>query len=384
MISLAVKTARLIFCPNYVTVENMSIFPRCFLLLSIAAVTLNVAPSNAQSNTVAPLNPKELDRYHLAADYSKQFKGLSVLIMRGGQVVFEEYQNGHNANKAHMLASGTKSFNGIIAAAAVEDGLLKFDDKVSDTITEWKGDELKSKITIRELLSLISGIEPGDNGRPPAYAEAIKLKAKYEPEEYFEYGPASFQVFGELMRRKLLVKNETPLDYLKRRVLNPIGLKVAYWNHQQGQTNMPSGAYLTTREWAKYGQFLLQKGKWDGQQLISEKLLAECFKGSKTNPNYGLTFWLNKANDGEAKVAPKPAGRGRLLDLLGIGAETTIISQQGFGKNLPHDIIVAAGAGKQRLYVIPSLDMVVVRQADQARFEDDEFLSRLLLGKPAE
>ncbi len=366
----------------------MAIFPRFFLILSTAAVTLNAAPSNAQPNITTPLIAKEQDRFHLAAEYSRQYKGLSVLIMKGGQVVFEEYQNGHDANKSHMLASGTKSFNGIIAAAAVEDGLLKFDDKVSDTITEWKGDELKSKITIRELLSLISGIEPGDNGRPPAYAEAIKLKAKYEPEEYFEYGPASFQVFGELMRRKLLAKNEipnfTPLDYLKRRILNPIGLKVAYWNHQQGQPNMPSGAYLTAREWAKYGQFILQKGKWDGQQLISEKLLAECFKGSKTNPNYGLTFWLNRANNGEAKVAPKPARGGRLMDLLGIGAETTKISQQGFGKNLPHDIIVAAGAGKQRLYIIPSLDMVVVRQANQARFEDDEFLSRLLLGTPAE
>jgi CubicO group peptidase (beta-lactamase class C family) len=67
------------------------------------------------------------------------------------------------------LASGTKSFAGVLAAAAQEDKILKLDERVSETITEWKSDKEKSKITIRQLLTLTSGLDTGQNGRPPNY-----------------------------------------------------------------------------------------------------------------------------------------------------------------------------------------------------------------------
>ena len=90
--------------------------------------------------------------YLLAAEYSREQNGLSVLVMKGDKIVFEDYQNGHSANEPNNLFSGTKSFSGVILAAAIEDGLVKgFDEKVSDTITEWRGDPQKAKITIRQL-----------------------------------------------------------------------------------------------------------------------------------------------------------------------------------------------------------------------------------------
>src|SRR5207249_4935391 len=74
----------------------------------------------------------------------------------------------------HRLASGTKSFSGAMLAAAVEDGLLKLDEKVADTITEWKNDQRKSQITIRHLLSLTSGIFGGSTREfSPSYARAV-------------------------------------------------------------------------------------------------------------------------------------------------------------------------------------------------------------------
>ena len=322
----------------------------------------------------------EQESYRLASEYSARHRGLSVLVIKGGKVVFEQYQNGHTAETAHLLASGTKSFSGVMAVAAVEDGLLKLDDRVSDTITEWRGDKQKSRITIRQLLTLTSGIDTGDNGRPPAYAEAIKLGMRHEPGTTFEYGPVPFQVFGEFMRRKLEAKGETPLAYLKRRVFGPIGLEVALWRHQGGQPNLPSGAFLTAREWAKFGRFILNRGKWDGKQIISAKLMAECFEGTKANPNYGLTFWLNRSQDGSANVAAKTGGfNRRLQEVMDRDPETTQMSKQGLGRELPNDIVMAAGAGKQRLYIIPSLDMVIVRQGQQSPFDDREFLSHLLV-----
>lgn len=332
----------------------------------------------------AQSKPQIIDNYGLAAEYSKEFRGLSVLVMKGDKVVFEEYQNGHSAETAHMLASGTKSFSGVILAAAIEDKIIKnFDEKVSETITEWKNDSRKSKISIRQLLSLTSGIDSGAVGRPPTYTDAIGFPIKFDAGTKFEYGPVPFQVFGELMRRKLAAKKETPLDYLKRRILNPIGLTVANWTHQSGQPNLPSGAFLTAREWLKFGQFLKNGGKWNGKQLIKKKLLDELYVGSKANPNYGITFWLNRSNSGIADVSDGAGARGgRLRGLLGENeSETTALSKNGIGAGLDRNIFMAAGAGKQRLYVIPSLDLVIVRQGRQSRFDDGEFLPRLITGR---
>ncbi len=343
-----------------------------YILLFLLVFLVNCF-SHAQTKAVS-------DSYSLAADYSRQYRGLSVLVMKGDKVVFEEYQNGHSADTPWMLASGTKSFSGVILAAAIEDKLIKsFDEKVSDTITEWKSDKRKSKITIRQLLSLTSGIDAGAIGRPPSYSEAIKFPTKFEPGEKFEYGPVPFQVFGELMRRKIDPKGEGVMDYLKRRILDPIGLKVANWTMQNGQPNLPSGAFLSAREWIKFGTFLKNGGKWNGKQLVRTKLLDELYTGSKANPNYGLTFWLNRSNSGKADVSENA---GRLQQLLGDReSETTDISKNGVGNDVAKDLIMAAGAGKQRLYVIPSLDLVIVRQGRQSRFDDREFLTRLLLGK---
>jgi CubicO group peptidase (beta-lactamase class C family) len=227
------------------------------------------------------------------------------------------------------------------------------------------------------LLSLTSGIEVGPNGRPPSYSEAVKFSTKFDPGDKFEYGPVPFQVFGELMRRKLAKKNETVESYMKRRLFDPIGLKAARWTKQENQPNLPSGAFLTTREWAKFGTFLLYGGKVGGKQIISKKMLDELTKGSKANPNYGLTFWLNRSHTGAASIAEGRLGRLRER-LRGEEMGTTAISKNGIDKSIPNDLFMAAGAANQRLYIIPSLDLVIVRQGKMTRFDDKEFLKLLL------
>lgn len=347
-------------------------------LYKVFVLTLGVVSFACATNAQSAAG---ISNYRLAADYSSRTRGLSVLVIKGDKIVFEEYQNGHPAETPWMLASGTKSFSGVMLAAAIDDKLIGgFDEKVSDTIIEWKTDPRKSKITVRQLLSLTSGIAPGPNGRPPAYSAAVKSDIKFEPGEKFEYGPVPFQVFGELMRRKLAPKNEGVLDYLKRRVLDPIGLKVARWTMQEGQPNIPSGAFLTAREWAKFGQFLKNGGKWQGKQLIKRSLLDELYVGSKTNPNYGISFWLNRNHSGDAQVAESSA---RLRQIRGDDDDfgTTAMSKNGVDKMIANDLYMAAGAGNQRLYIIPSQDLVIVRQGRFTRFDDGEFLSLLLTGK---
>jgi len=316
--------------------------PLAATCLALALATVGFA--HAQPVPVARTSPSP---FQPAADYLRTCNGHALLVYRDGQLLFEEYLNGHRRDDPHRLASGTKSFVGVLAVMAVEDELLKLDEKVADTLTEWQGDARKSLVTIRQLLTLTSGLAGGEVGDVPSYKDAVRLaEAKFAPGEKFQYGPVPFQCFGELLRRKLEPRKETIEGYLKRRLLDPIGLKPSFWRKDaDSNPNLPSGVLLTAREWAKFGLFVLNKGAWDGKQLVPEKLLAECFQGSKAHPTYGLTFWLNASDE------------------------------------RPRDLVMAAGAGKQKLYIVPSLKLLVVQFAEAPRrFQEREFLRLVLDG----
>jgi CubicO group peptidase (beta-lactamase class C family) len=147
------------------------------------------------------------------------------------------------------------------------------------------------------------------------------------------------------MRRKLAQKSESVEAYMKRRVLDPIGLKVPRWvKDEDGNVHLPNGMSVTAREWAKFGLLIQHRGNWQGQQIIPAKVLQECFVGTGANPRYGLTFWLK--------------GGGRV----------------------PDDLAMAHGQGSQILYIIPSIELVVVQFAETEQFDDSSFLQRLLVG----
>jgi CubicO group peptidase (beta-lactamase class C family) len=291
--------------------------------------------------------PFTADSLRFAADYLKDHNGHGMLVYYRDKLVFEEYFNGWAADKPHRLASGTKSFSGAMLAAAVEDGLLTLDEKVADTIVEWKDDQRKSQITIRHLLSLTSGILGGSTREPsPSYARAVVIAgAKFWPGQRFQYGPIPYQVFGELMRRKLAAKNESVEAYMKRRVLDPISLRVSRWvKDEDGNVHLPNGMIMTAREWAKFGLFIQHQGSWQGRQIVPWNVLKECFVGTGANPNYGITFWLDSV------------GRPQ------------------------KDVIIAKGLGTQRLYIVPAIDLVVVQFAETEQFDEATFLQRLLAG----
>ena len=314
--------------------------PLAVSFLALALVTTGSAQAQPE-----PAGNSSPSRFQPAAEYLRSCNGHALLVYRDGQLVFEDYFNGHTRDQPHRLASGTKSFVGVLAVMAVEDGLLKLDEKVSDTLTEWQADARKSQITIRQLLTLTSGIAGGETGDVPSYREAVRVaQAKFPPGEKFQYGPIPFQCFGELLRRKLEPRKETVQAYLHRRLLDPIGLKPSSWRKDaDGNSNLPSGALLTAREWAKFGQLVLNKGSWEGRQLVSEKLLVECFQGTKAHPTYGLTFWLNATDE------------------------------------RPRDLVMAAGAGKQKLYLIPSQRLLIVQFAEATRRFQERELLRLVM-----
>lgn len=351
-----------------------SMIPRLVLPVAFA---LLCAPATAPAQgkptptPAAATSPLAIDaeRFALAAEYSKSTKGLSVLVMKDGKVLHEAYHNGHSATKVAELASGTKSFNGVMALAAVEDGILTLDEKVSDTITEWKSDPAKASITVRELLTLSSGVGGGPIGRPPTYSAAVKMPIKAGAAGKFQYGPVPFQVFGELMKRKLADKGEGPLEYMDRRIFKPIGLQYGSWKRdKEGNPHLPSGARMTARDWAKFGELVRTNGAWNGTQIIDASLFPTLVAGTQANGNYGLTFWLKNLNPEDTLITTGNRRRGR--------GQATIPGV------VPPDFFMAAGMGQQRLYIIPSEGLVIVRQGKllSKTFRDDVFLKMLFTG----
>jgi len=307
--------------------------------------------------------------------------------MHRGEVLFEHHAGWSTPERAHPLASGTKSFCGVMLAAAIEDGLISsFEERVSDTIPEWRSDPRLERMTLRELLSLTGGVEGGPTGRPPSYAESVNAKAFASPGERFRYGPIPFQVFGEVMRRKLDPSGEGVGEYLRRRVLDPIGVRVGAWRtDSQGNPQLPSGASLTARDWARFGEMLRNGGLVQGDggptQVIRSDLLAELRQGSRAKPACGVTLWLFDGRSGiDPEVSLREELRRRLRERIGRTAGVVEARPAAPAPSLPSGFM-AAGLGKQRMYVFPELEMVVVRQGTLERssaFTDREFLSRLL------
>lgn len=352
--------------------------------------------------------------YSRAAEYSAGLSGRAVLVLVHGEKVFERYDNGWSAGRVHPLASGTKSFTGVAAMMAVQDGLITLDELACETLTEWRTDPLKSKITIRELLTLSSGLDPADDllggrggsrllgpgrgtknepqARKPGdeprdlFAESLTVKMSGTPGGQFRYGPSHFYAFGEVLRRKLAAAKDGPktvFDYYQRRIFEPLGLTFRVGKDRAGNPKLPGGAVLTAGEWATFGQFVLDRGSWKGKDgtpvgLLRPELLEECFKPSARNPAYGLTWW-RLTDDQAAEGADVADGLLERLRKRALEEQTRGVTGPD-GK--PLNVCMAAGKGKQRLYVIPSLGMVVVRFAEDTRaglaFSDAEFLSRLL------
>lgn len=302
-----------------------------------------------------------------AAAYSAAHGGHALLIKQNGKILHESYTNGHTKSEPHRIYSGTKAFWGLTAFAAEKDGLFSFDERVADTITEWKGDKRKSQITVRQLLDFSHGLEPmfglHENTFADRTAAALKAKVVGTPGKSFIYGPAALQVFHELLARKLQRK-QTPTRYLERKVLGPLGLgSQRYLPDKHGAPLLAAGFMQTARQWSELGTWMLKH----------EEVLMR-LQGSSANAAFAFGFWNNHAAkskaarevDAEAmldKKWPQQSWRNACLS-----------------RSAPADLIACIGSYGQRLYIIPSMKLVIVRLAKDSKPNDAQMLRLLFAG----
>lgn len=267
-----------------------------------------------------------------AVEYARAHDLHALLVSRNGGIECELYGGGYGEEKPHPLYSGTKSFWGVAALRAQEDGLLALDDRVAATFPAWEADDRKSRVTLRMLLQLTAGFGSGGLGASvPSYDTALAMELRSEPGTKFAYGGIALQVFGAVLAAKLAPKNLTPHAYLAARVLEPAKVKVASWRAlPNGTQTLPTGAQLTARDWLAYGLWVLE----------NREELGECFVGSRANPRYGLAWWLG-------------------------------------AKDAPADLFYASGAAGQGLYLAPSEHLAIAHFSKSNSYKHDAFLRRL-------
>lgn len=267
-----------------------------------------------------------------AAAYARKHGLRALAIAQGDDLLIEEYGDGFARETPHPLYSGTKSFWGVATIYAQSDGLLALDERVAQTIDLWNEDPWKRRVTIRMLLSLTAGFGFGGLGSAvPTYERALNMSLRDEPGSRFTYGGIGFQVFGAVFARKLAPRAQTPHDYLHARVLEPAGVRIADWRKlSDGTQPLPTGAFLTARDWLEYGRFVQRE----------RTTLAPCFEGTQANARYGLGWRLGAAG--------APAG-----------------------------FVYASGSGGQALYLVPSLKMTVVHFGKSSSYRHEAFVKRL-------
>jgi len=319
--------------------------------------------------------PRDPQHYRAAAEYSRKHKGLAFLVVKDNTILFEDTENGFEQDRAHHVWSGTKTFTCALALAAEADGKLGLDATLGATLPEIPAGDRRAPLTVRDLLSLTSGLsESGPiltsdmlRARPQVRdKEAWSLReitAVYSAGERFRYAASPFVMFSLMLRRAV---GEDPVDYLERRILAPIGARQTAWlRDPTGHAWWSFGAYVTARSWARFGMLLRDDGVFRGQRILPAGALGACFKGTAAMPAYGLGMWLNRPAK-ELLLPPVLQGR--------FASKGPILLPGG-----PDDLVAAVGYNDNRLYVIPSQHLVIVRfGSGHPRFEDDAFLALVL------
>jgi CubicO group peptidase (beta-lactamase class C family) len=342
----------------------------------------DISQDMASDQGLADQSADLLPRLNLAAaaQYSKNRGGGAVLVQVGDNLIFEQYQNGATATTTFHLHSATKAFWAAACVAAIDDGLLSdLDVSAHALISEWSDAKThpgKNKVTLRTLIELTSGLSQdvdqiqGLNPKAPDIYRYVvdSLQLVSSPGKSFQYGPSHYYAFGVMLSRALAKAGQSPdpLTYLERRIFDPIGLKYDDWARDQaGNPHIPNGAYLTPRNWLRFGRFMLLNGQAAGKQVISKSRLLAMRQPGKVNPGHGGFLWLNA-----------PGGYGHVQNPAPKGSAGGFIYHHGHP-----DMFAAMGAGRNRMYMFPRLDMVVLRNTlgdkGQAAFDDHEFLATL-------
>jgi CubicO group peptidase (beta-lactamase class C family) len=215
------------------------------------------------------------------------------LVIRRGKIVQEIYSARYRVPM--MAMSSTKSITGILVGMLIDDGKIKsIDESVCTYISEWcKG--AKSKVTLRHLLMMTSGLprmyEEGLASTNDKNEFVIKLPLASEPGTKWAYSNEGVQLLSPILDK---AAGEPIQDYARKRLFEPLGMRETRL-HVNNQQHAWTYADMETsaRDFARIGLLMLNKGVWQGRRIVSKRWVEQSTERSQNlNPGYGLLWWL--------------------------------------------------------------------------------------------
>ena len=248
-----------------------------------------VSCTSSQTNLVNGALPREkssqeldaaFDNYLAAVQAAKQDLH-SIMIVKDGKVIKEQWMSEGDAATPHILNSVSKTFTATAVGFAIAEGKLSLSDKVVDIFPDKLpvevSDNLK-KVEVRHLLTMSAGhdTEPSRRSQPED-ADWVEIFLAHpfvhEPGTFFWYNNMGTYMLSAIVQK---VIGEKVVDYLTPRLFDPLAIEGATWQESpQGINTGGWGLYLKTEDLAKMGQLILQGGVWNGEQLISKEWIAE-------------------------------------------------------------------------------------------------------------
>lgn len=280
-------------------------------------------------------------------DYLQLKNTKSFIILVNGRIVLESYLNGHTSTSPWYWASAGKTLTSTVTGIAQQEGILNINNKVSDYLgTGWTSAPLAKEnlITCKNLLSMNSGLNDalGDNVSPANLQYVADAGTRW----------AYHNVYVKLQDVVAQASGQTWTNYFNTKLRDRIGMTGGAWIESGDGLSV---YWSTSRNMARFGLLSLNKGKWNGTTIVNEAYYNEASTTSQTiNQAYGYLWWLN----GKTSFH---------LPQSQIQFPGTLIP------NAPSDTFCALGKNDQKIYVIPSKKMVVIRMGDVANPDNPTF-----------
>jgi CubicO group peptidase (beta-lactamase class C family) len=274
-----------------------------------------------------------------AFDYAGTKSTYGLIVLHHGKIVKEQYWNGWTTATKYAWNSAGKSMVATMCGIAQQDGILNINNKTSTYLgTGWTSLPLAKEnlITVKHNLTMTTGLDdnvPDDNCMTPSC-----LIYKADAGTRWAYHNAPYRLLQDILGN---VSGKPFSQYTNEKLFYKIGINNATWLNYV--------LYTTTRDAARFGSFILSKGSWNGSAILSDAGYFNSMTNTSQNYNlsYGYLWWLN------GKASAMAPG-------------SQIVYPVSLASNAPADMLMALGKDDKKIYVIPSLDVVVVRLGDNA------------------
>ena len=329
-------------------------------------------PVAGQYQTALPMttespSPEFAEALQQVSEYAAARNSTGLVIMHQDAIVLEQYWQGYDQTSKFNAMSMSKSLVGLLIGQAIAEGTItSLDEVAANYLPEWRQDK-RNQITLRDLIYMQSGLRNEDGTSSPlsdlvqlyvgstVEKTALKVPSVKPPGQVFEYNNVNSQILAIVLQRATGIAYG---DYLSARLWQPLAAQDAtvWLDRPNGMAKTFCCFFATARDWARVGQMLLHQGQVANTRIIPADWISEMLTPSPLEATFGKHIWV----------------KARTPDHPNVDTAATV-------PFLAADTFLLDGRGLQRVFIVPSQSLVIVRMGEQPATWDDSVIPNILV-----